>query len=96
MCPRDSNTILGKLVDTIDELDQTKEDAKTEALESMTDGVWKMRVKKNSNYKTSFEIKEEAKKKIEDARYVTQKKKMELQDLAKRVEAKIKELYKKK
>lgn len=94
--PKDSDTIIGKLVETIDELEQTKEDAKAEALEIMTDGVWEMGIKKNSDYKTSFEIKEEAEKKIEDARYAAQKKQMELQTLAKRVDEKIKELYKKK
>ena len=56
-----SDTSAGEFLRTVD-------DAKNELHELCTDGFVEMVIKGNSDYKTSFEIKEEADKRIANAR----------------------------
>lgn len=58
---KDSDTLAGEFLRTVD-------DAKEEFHELCTDGFVEMVIKGNKDYKTSFEIKEEADEKIAEAR----------------------------
>ena len=68
---RDSDSVILQTVAAVDdageELHEVLSDGKEEFREIMTDGVVEMVIKGNKNYKTSFEIKEEAQKRKAEA-----------------------------
>lgn len=86
---KNSDTLVGELVQTIDE-------AKEEFFELCTEGVVEMVVKGNSDYKTSFEIRDEAEKKIGDARRRYRDKRDHFNKYLENLNNQINELYKRK
>lgn len=86
---RNSDTIAGDLIRTLD-------DAKAEFRELCTDGFVEMVIKGNKDYKTSFEIAEEADEKIEEAyqRFYTRCHEFNL--YLEKLNTQINDLYKKK
>lgn len=86
---KQSDTLAGEFLRTVD-------DAKDEFHELCTDGFVEMVIKGNSDYKTSLEIKEEADKKIGEARRRYQKKCYEFNKYLDKLNNRINDMYKKK
>lgn len=86
---KQSDTLAGELLRTVD-------DAKDELYELCTDGFVEMVIKGNSDYKTSFEIKEEADERIGESRRQYQKKCCEFNKYLDKLNNRINDMYKKK
>lgn len=86
---KDSDTLAGEFLRTVD-------DAKEEFHELCTDGFVEMVIKGNKDYKTSFEIKEEADEKIAEARYQYQERCYEFNKYLEALNNRINDLYKQK
>lgn len=86
---KQSDTLIGEMARTLD-------DAKEEFHELCTDGFVEMVIKGNKNYKTSFEIKDEADEKIRAARRKYQEKCYEFNKFLEALNEKINDLYEKK
>jgi len=75
---RDSDSVILKAIaaadDASQELHEVLSDGKDELHEILTDGVHEMVIKGNQDYKTSFELKEEASERISNARSRYQRK----------------------
>ena len=86
---KQSDTLAGEFLRTVD-------DAKDEFHELCTDGFVEMAIKGNSDYKTSFEIKDEADAKIGEARRRYQERCYDFNNYLDKMNNRINELYKKK
>lgn len=86
---KDSDTLAGEFLRTVD-------DAKEEFHELCTDGFVEMVIKGNKDYKTSFEIKEEADEKIAEARGRYQERCYEFNKYLEALSSRINDLYAKK
>lgn len=86
---KESDTLLGEFYRTVD-------DAKDEFHELCTDGFVEMVIKGNSDYKTSFEIKEEADEKIGEVRRKYQERCYDFNKYLDKMNDRINGMYKKK